>query len=296
MSLRSGRAVADALDREKYEIFWLDPKFHLTRITENRDNLDIAFILLHGRYGEDGCMQGLMEIIGIPYVGSGVLSSAMALNKKVAKQMYRLAGLEVARDVVITRESSWDPARIMDLLGQKVIVKPVSEGSSLGISVCSDEAELREGIRKALSIDKEVLVEEFLEGTELTCCIMGGKALSALPIIEIVPEEKYQFFDYEAKYTAGATREICPARIDQEVKVRVEEYAKTAHEVLGCRCWSRTDMIFTGQGICVLETNTIPGMTETSLFPLAAKASGMSLGELADRLIQISLHELADSG
>ena len=295
ISLKSGEAVYLALDKQKYDVTRYDPRDDLPVLMRDRASIDIAFILLHGKYGEDGCIQGFLDLMGIPFVGSGVLPSALALNKRVAKQLYRSNGLNVVEDVIVNKDREYSIDQIMETLGPSTVVKPVAEGSSLGMSICHTEEELSRGLQSAFQYDEEVLVERYIKGREVTCAVLGNKSLEALPLIEIVPNPEYAFFDYEAKYKPGATREICPAPLSEEQTKKAQSYAKRAHEALGCRVWSRTDMMVQGEDIYVLETNTIPGMTETSLVPLAAKTAGLSLSELLDRLIQLSL-ESTDSG
>ncbi len=295
ISLKSGEAVYLALDKQKYDVTRYDPRDDLPALMRDKASIDIAFILLHGKFGEDGCMQGFLDLIGIPFVGSGVLPSALALNKRVAKQLYRSNGLKVVEDVIVNREREYSIDQIVETLGPSTVVKPVAEGSSLGMSICHTKEELSRGLQSAFQYDEEVLVERYIKGREVTCAVLGNKSLQALPLIEIVPNPEYAFFDYEAKYKPGATREICPAPLSEEQTKEAQAYAKRAHEALGCQVWSRTDMMVQGEDIYVLETNTIPGMTETSLVPLAAKTAGLSLSELLDRLIQLSL-ESTDSG
>jgi D-alanine-D-alanine ligase len=289
VSLQSGRAVFGALDRQRYDVSLKDPRDDLGELIKGKEDIDLVFVLLHGRFGEDGRIQGILDILGIDYVGSGVLSSAMALNKRVAKACYRQAGLRVADDVVLKRGKPFSVEGITERLGTQTVVKPVSEGSSLGVSVCTGSKELAAGIDAAFQHDAEVLVERFVEGREITCCVMGKETLETLPLIEIVPADRYRFFDYEAKYTPGATQEICPAQVSQQVEETARSYAKRAHEALCCEGWSRSDMIFQDDKPYLLETNTIPGMTENSLFPLAAKGAGLTFSELLDKLISLSL-------
>jgi D-alanine-D-alanine ligase len=258
-------------------------------LIKDKHEIDIAFVLLHGRMGEDGSIQGMLKILGIPFVGSDVLASAMSLNKKIAKSIYRASGLMVAKDVILEKKDKYSAEAIIQRLGEKVVVKPVCEGSSIGTSICNGEKELLRGIELAFSHDTEVMVEEYLEGREVTCGIMGNRDLVALPLVEIIPGSDHSFFDYRAKYTPGATREICPAQIPDSLAKKAQDVAKRAHRGLQCRVWSRTDMIIKGDDIYVLETNTIPGMTETSLFPLSAKQAGISMPQLLERLIDLSL-------
>jgi D-alanine-D-alanine ligase len=289
VSLKSGDAVYRALDPHKYEVARYDPRGGLARLLEDREEIDLAFVLLHGKYGEDGSIQGFLDLLGIPYVGSGVLASAMALNKRVAKDMYRIAGLRVVEDVHLTVQTPASLDQILEKLGPSTVVKPVSEGSSLGVAICHDREDLRKGLECAFGYDEEVLVERFLQGTEVTCCVLGNDVLETLPLIEIVPNPEYAFFDYRAKYTPGATNEICPARVSASHAEEARAAAKRAHRALGCRVWSRTDMMIHHDKVYLLETNTIPGMTETSLVPLAAKKAGLSFSRFVERLIQLSL-------
>ena len=289
ISLKSGDAVFEALDRKKYAVTRYDPRDDLERLFRDRSEIDLALILLHGKFGEDGRIQGMLDVLSIPYMGSGVLASAMALNKRVAKQVFKRAGLPVADDVILYRGKTVVVDPVIERLGTPVVVKPVSEGSSLGITIAYDREGIIDGINKAFQYDGEVMVEAYVGGTEITCCILGNQVLEALPLIQIVPGNTYALFDYTAKYTPGATREICPAPISPDMAEAANECAKKAHRALGCRVWSRTDMIIRDEAAYILETNTIPGMTRTSLFPLAARAAGTSLSGLLDRMISLSL-------
>ncbi len=170
-----------------------------------------------------------------------------------------------------------------------MVIKPVSGGSSIGMSVVRSEEELKDAVDKAFGYDDTVLIESYIQGIELTGGVLGNDDLQALPIVEIIPGKSYEFFDYKAKYTKGATEEICPARIDEDLTRKTQYCAKTAHQALCCKGYSRTDMILKDGNIYVLETNTIPGMTQTSLLPLAAKTAGISFSQLLDRLIELSL-------
>ena len=291
VSIKSGKAVYKALDKEKYNVHLYDPRIDLQLLIDKKEEIRLVFSLLHGKFGEDGCIQGLLEIIGIPYVGSGVLASAMAMNKKIAKWIFISKGIKVAKDMVLMRGKGYSVKECMNVIGSKTIVKPLAEGSSIGMSLCGTEEELRAGIEAAFRYDEEVMVEEYINGREITCCVLGNRELRTLPVIEIKPMGKYRLFDYEAKYKNGATDEICPADITSSVAAKVQSYAKDAHKALKCSVWSRADMIFSGENVFVLEINTIPGMTENSLFPLAARSAGMSLSDLVDELIELSLEE-----
>ncbi len=289
ISIKSGETVYRALDKEKYDVTLHDPSDGIESLIEDANSIDLAFILLHGRLGEDGSIQGLLEILGIPFVGSGVLASAMAFNKRIAKGIFKRAGLNVVKDQIVYKDKEFSVDQIMGVVGPVTVVKPVAEGSSLGISICQGRDELLRGIDLAFRHDQEVMVESHIQGREVTCCVIGVTELETLPIVEIVPGQGHVFFDYEAKYTAGVTKEICPAEVPEGLRLKIEDTAKRAHISLGCKVWSRTDMIITGDNVYVLEVNTVPGMTENSLVPLSAKAAGMSFSQLLDRLIDLSL-------
>jgi D-alanine-D-alanine ligase len=288
VSLKSGMAVYEALRKDKYNVSMLDPAQEIRVLTQHRIDVDLIFNLLHGKLGEDGCIQGMLNILNIPYVGSGVLASAVALNKRVSREIYRGAGLLLPKGVALRSGEDCSFGRLSRELGLPMVVKPASEGSSIGISICGSEKEFACGIEKAFACDGEILVEEYIRGREVTCCVLGNDLLETLPLIEIIPQNK-EFFDYEAKYTPGVTKEVCPAPIPDSISKRAANCAMSAHRVLGCSVWSRTDMILKGEDVYVLETNTIPGMTENSLFPLAARAGGLSFSDLLDKLISLAM-------
>ncbi|MCP3954305.1 MAG: D-alanine--D-alanine ligase [Desulfobacterales bacterium] len=289
VSLNSGKQVYEALDKDKYDILPYDPKTDLGKLVADADRIDAALIILHGPYGEDGTVQGMLDLLDIPYQGAGVLGSAMAMNKIVSKRLYTLAGLPVLPDVVINRKQAFSVDEIVDHLGLPVVIKPATAGSSIGMTIVKSAADLEGAIEKAFQYDHDVLIEKFMAGTEITGGVLGNENLEALPLIEIIPGDGYEFFDYEAKYKAGATKEICPARIDAELTRRARGFAVDAHIALNCLGYSRTDMMLSGQELYLLETNTIPGMTATSLFPQAANAAGYSFSALLDKLVELSL-------
>ena len=289
VSLNSGKQVFAALDKEKYTILRYDPKTDLQRLVADAPKIDAALIILHGPFGEDGTVQGLLDLLDIPYQGSGVLGSAVAMNKLMSKQLYQQVGLPVPSYLALKRADTVDPAGISARLGLPVVIKPVQGGSSVGMSIVRSEKDLPGAIQKAFDYDTAVLVEAYIDGIEITGGVLGNSDPEALPLIEIIPDKNHEFFDYEAKYTAGVTQEICPARIDAALTEKARTYAVMAHEVLGCRGYSRTDLMLKGRDLFVLETNTIPGMTATSLFPQAAAAAGLPFGQLLDRLIELSL-------
>jgi D-alanine-D-alanine ligase len=291
VSLKSGTQVYQALDPNKYDIRRYDPLMDLGRLVQDAKDLDAALIIMHGRGGEDGSMQGLLDLLEIPYQGSGVLASALAMNKELSKTIYRQAGLKVPQALIFNRAEALSPSAIEAALKLPVVIKPVHEGSSIGITKAVTPEALETGLAAAFALDNRVLVEEFIQGTEVTGGVLGNAQLQALPLVEIVPASTYAFFDYEAKYQPGATQEICPARLDPELTRRAQECAVTAHRALGCRGYSRTDMMVKTGEIYVLETNTIPGMTATSLFPQGAQAAGIDFPALLDTLINLALEK-----
>ncbi|MDY6906146.1 MAG: D-alanine--D-alanine ligase [Thermodesulfobacteriota bacterium] len=292
VSLAGGEQIYQALDHQKYDVLQYDPRADLAKIVQDAPRIDTALVILHGANGEDGTIQGFLDLLNIPYQCSGVLGSALAANKLASKRVYETAGLPVPPYVALSQH---DPdlkgklAQAVDTLGLPIVVKPVSGGSSIGMAIVADPVDLEAAVASAFAHDDTVLLEVCLKGVELTGGVLGNDSLTPLPVVEIIPGEQYAFFDYEAKYTPGATTEICPARIDEQLSRQVQDYACRAHRELFCKGCSRTDMIAVGDRLYLLETNTIPGMVPTSLLPLAAKAAGISFPALLDRLIELSL-------
>jgi D-alanine-D-alanine ligase len=291
ISLKSGEEVKKALDPGRYEIQVYDLREGLAPLVADASKIDVALIILHGRYGEDGTVQGLLELLKIPYQGSGVLGSALAMNKILSKAIYRLEGLPVARDRTVRKGEALDWEEVSEELGTPVVVKPNQEGSSIGVRFAHNIDELKTFVTEAFRLDQELILEEYIKGREITGAVLGNDPPQALPLVEIIPSEDYEFFDYEAKYKEKATREVCPAPLSETVTAKAQEYALRAHKALKLKGYSRTDMIVKGEEVYVLETNTIPGMTRTSLFPLAAKAAGLEFGALLDRLIELALED-----
>ncbi|HSV94103.1 MAG TPA: D-alanine--D-alanine ligase [Desulfobacterales bacterium] len=289
VSLNSGSQVLAALDPAKYDVLRYDPKTDLPRLVADAARIDAALVILHGPYGEDGTVQGLLDLLGIPYQGSGVLGSAVAMNKIASKLLYRQAGLPTPEYMVVRRGEPVDLDAAVAELKLPVVVKPVAGGSSVGITIVRSRADLAAAIETAFAHDPEVLLETYVDGVEITGGVIGNEALEALPLIEIIPERGSRFFDYAAKYTEGGAQEICPARIDAETTARAQRLCIAAHRALFCRGYSRTDLMLRGRELFILETNTIPGMTATSLLPRAARTAGMQFGALLDRLIALSL-------
>lgn len=307
ISLRSGAMVAGNLDRQTYEPvpvvitktgLWkildirpcgiLDALTHLQQI-----GVGCVFIALHGPHGEDGRIQGLFDTIGMPYTGSGCGASALAIDKIRSKAIARNAGIPVARDLVVTR-AQWDAnpedllKRVHTELGFPCVLKSPCQGSSIGMAIPRELPEFRDALLNVFAFDDTILIEEFLDGLEVTCGVLDatpGEAPQALPVTEIRPVNA-AFFDYSAKYTPGATEEITPARLAPEITASIQDIAVRVHVEIGCRGLSRSDMILVRDRPVWIEVNTIPGMTETSLFPQAAAAAGIAFPELLDRLIR----------
>ncbi len=314
VSLSTGQQIVAALDKEKYVVSSVDTRDLLALIVPPADpprianetadtaeldaangRADIVFIALHGTGGEDGTVQGMLEFLGLPYTGSGVLASALAMNKSVSKRMFASIGVPVIPDVTITAEqaaSEGIPAlvqHVINSLGLPVFIKPNAEGSTFGCSLVEvgEQAEqaLYAAIDGALKFDSTVLVEKYIQGIEITAGVLEDAAGSpqALPLVEIVPESKY--YDYNSKYASGGSEHIIPARLSAEQAKRAQAQALACHRALGCAGMSRTDMIVTEDAAYVLEVNTIPGMTPTSLLPQAADYAGIAFSQMLDRII-----------
>ena len=290
VSLSGAAGVSKALDPEKFIVSRYDPATDLAQLAADARKLDFAFILLHGLYGEDGTMQGFLDLLGVPYQGSGVLGSAIAMDKNLAKELYQLNGLPVADWQIIGAGDEVNVEELVARFDLPVVIKPVREGSSLGLTLAQTREQLMAGIDKAQSHGSRVMIEKYISGTELTVAVLGNSELQGLPVIEIVPGEEFSFFDYDAKYKAGASEEICPARISDELTVQVQEYGVAAHRALRLRGYSRTDIMLSGDGsLYLLETNTIPGMTPTSLLPQAAAEYGLAFPEFLEKLIELGM-------
>ncbi len=293
ISLRTGEQVGLALRRKGHEVIALDLDEGLVPALQ-RQRPDVVFIALHGRYGEDGCLQGLLEILGVPYVGSGVLASALAMDKVMSKKLFQLEGLICPRSTVIAGSeldgtSGGEVAgEVEEAFGFPVIVKPNREGSTIGLTLVKEPAGLPDALRRAFEYDEEAVVEEYIRGTEITVSVLGNREPWALPIIEIISATG--LYDYKAKYTKGMSEHIIPARVPEHTYEAAQAAAVRAHKALGCRGMSRADFIVGPDNEpYILEVNTIPGMTETSLLPDAARAAGIEFPDLVDMLIDFAL-------
>lgn len=253
-------------------------------------SVDVVFNALHGQYGEDGTVQKILELYNVPHTGSKHLASRLAMHKHLARECFLKAGLLVPRAVVARNNDSLEDAARCALrtLHPPWIVKPASAGSSIGVQKVTAYHQLREAIARARTFSKHVLVEEYIKGREITCGVLEqfrGQAHYALPVVEILPPAELPFFNFDAKYN-GSAREMCPASLPLSVKARIAELARSAHQLLGCASYSRSDFILSPkERIYLLETNTLPGLTANSLFPKAATAIGLSFPKLLDHLL-----------
>lgn len=247
-------------------------------------SVDLIFIAMHGAGGEDGKIQGFLDLIEVPYTGSNVVSSALAMDKSYSRILFTHAGLNVPKSITIDKPR--DTNGVWKTLKLPVFVKPSSAGSSVGISKVKRKSDLKKAVNTAFKYSDKVIVDEFLDGTEITCAILGNKNPIALPLVEIVT--KKEFFDYEAKYSEQLTDEIVPARISKSLTTEAQKVALAAYKALGCSGFGRVDMIIRKGKVYVLEVNTIPGLTPVSLLPKAAKSAGISYSKLLDKIISLA--------
>ena len=288
ISIASGKGAQAALEEAGFVVDWIDPadKDDLKKLVDG--SYDVAFLCLHGKMGEDGTVQGMLELLGIPYTCSGVLASAMAMDKAKSKVFYELDGIPTPPSVTLKRETDYDVEEVKAKVGVPCVVKPATEGSALGVEIVEDDSILADAIERAFAIDALVLVERFVEGIEVTVAVLGNESPEALPIIKIVPMG--EFYDFDSKYAPGGSQHICPAPLEEGLTSEIQDYAARAHCALGCSGVSRSDFIIDSDGKpWILETNTIPGMTPTSLLPDAARAAGISFPDLCTRLIELAL-------
>lgn len=269
VSLISGKGVIENLDREKYEVFGVDVPLELSKLDETK--VDLAFIIMHGKGGEDGEIQGYLESKGIKYTGCGVLASAIGMNKKFFKWVMK------NNNILVPKEVNEVPC----------VIKPVCGGSSVGVSIVENKEKLEEAILLARKTDKEIIKEEYIKGIEVTCGVWGNEKNEALPVVEIIPKNK--FFDYECKYNDGGAREICPARLSEEMTRKIQKIAIKVFRTIGGKDFARVDMIIKGEDVYVLDINTLPGLTPNSLLPKEAKAAGYSYSQMLDKIIELAI-------
>lgn len=279
ISLRTGRAALAALQRCGYDAVGIDADRQLPQRLEEA-GAEVVFIALHGRHGEDGTVQGLLEILGLPYTGSGVLASSMAMDKVTTKKLLLHHGIPTPAFAVY--QAGEDRDRFCAQIAHwPVIAKPAHEGSTIGVTIAHNREELERGLDEGLRFDATILVEEFIRGDEATVSVLNGEAL---PVIQVVP--KTGFYDFTSKYTAGQTEYLLPAPFPAELYARLQQSAMQAVAALGCQGAARVDFMIRDQAIFCLEVNTIPGMTETSLLPKAAAYAGIGFDELVQRILE----------
>lgn len=291
VSLRSGKAVYDALVRRGYR------NVRLFDLSENNLAellslpMDLAYLALHGWGGEDGRIQGVLDLMGVPYTGSSVEASAICMNKIRTKEILRFAGLPTPR--FITKRHAECPdltetkEELLRIIGLPMVVKSPSQGSSVGVYIIKKEEELLPAIQEVFELGDDLLAEEFVDGVELTLPILGNDVLTVLPVVEITSEN--EFYDYEAKYTEGMCHHIIPARISDDARARIAEVGRNAYRALGCRGLARIDFILTRDNKpMIIEVNTLPGMTEMSLFPDSARSVGISFEELTETIVSLA--------
>ena len=286
VSLNSGKAVLEALLNQGYDAHPIDPKeYNVANL--KKDGFNRVFNILHGRGGEDGTMQGLLEQIGLPYTGCGVMASALTMDKMRTKMLWKAFGLPVADMEVVTREtfSELDAQAVVEKLGLPVMVKPSLEGSSVGLTKVKAVDELKSAVEYALKFDNTILIEEWLAGDELTVPVLDSQVL---PAIRIVPEG--EFYDYNAKYISDNTQYFCPAGLTSEREQELAILVKRAYDAVGCRGWSRIDVMCDAKGdFRLVEVNTNPGMTSHSLFPKSAASVGISFEQLVVKILELSV-------
>lgn len=286
VSLDSGKAVLAALKNQGYDAYPVDPK-EISVTTLKEQGFDRVFNILHGRGGEDGGLQGTLEQIGIPYTGCGVMASALAMDKMRTKMLWKGFGLPIADMEIVTKNNvlELNPSEVVERLGLPLMVKPSREGSSVGLTKVNAEEELKSAVDFALESDDTVLIEEWLPGMEISVPVLDGEVL---PAVQIIPDG--EFYDYHAKYISDNTQYICPAPLNSVQEEQVRQLVRQAYDAVGCRGWSRVDMMADKQGnFRLVEVNTSPGMTSHSLFPRAAAIVGYSFEQLVVRILELSV-------
>jgi D-alanine-D-alanine ligase len=284
VSIASGTAILKALHEKGYHAVAIDVGRDVAEKIHEQD-IDVAFIALHGKFGEDGAIQGMLEVMDIPYTGSGILASALGMNKTVSKQVFRSQGLLVGPYEVLYAGDADKVNGVLEQLTFPSVVKPHAEGSSVGVSLVFKKEDVAPAVELAFKYGNEILIEKFIKGKEVQVGILGNAALGA---IEIVP--KRTFYDYTAKYEKGMSDHFFPARISDEAYKRTLDAGLAAHRAVGCRGYSRVDFIVDESGApYILEVNTLPGMTATSLLPEIAKGVGISFPELVEEILRLAI-------
>lgn len=291
ISLKSGTAVAKALEEAGYRVETLDIQpDNIAKISEIKP--DVAYLALHGKGGEDGCVQGLLEWMGIPYTGPGLAASAVCMDKALTKKILLHSNIPTPKSVEYKREDCTDVEKVarelMKDLGLPMVIKAPCQGSSIGVVIVRNENSIADAISEVLNYDDALLAEQFIPGTEVSVPVIGNNNPEVLPIIEITASN--EFYDYQSKYTPGMSQHIIPARISKTAEERIRYYAAEAYKKAGCKGISRVDFMIDGNdNPYVIEINTIPGMTETSLVPDSARHIGISFSQLVDKIVKLAL-------
>jgi len=286
ISLKSGEAIARGLIQAGYQVELLDTKFVPLSDIANKP-IDCVFIALHGRGGEDGCLQGALEFLGLPYTGTGVLGSALCMDKIRTKQVWQSMGLPTAPFAIIAQQDianvSYD--EVLASLGGKAMVKPAHEGSSIGMAKVSSASQLKIALDNAFTFDNRVLVEAWIDGPEYTVAVLGDQVLPAIHM-----ETPREFYDYEAKYKSNETQYHCPSGLSEEDEIQLKTLAKKAFDAVDAKGWGRVDVMRNAAGQWqLLEANTVPGMTETSLVPKAANVAGIKFSKLVSTIVELAV-------
>lgn len=265
-----------------------------SKLPEKFPPIDLVLPIMHGSFGEDGKLQGALEMLGLPYVFSNTLASALAMNKRKTKIIAKASGLKIAKDIIVSRNKKYNAEKIIAKLNFPIVIKPAELGSSVGINLATSKEDLAFGIDKALRYSSEVLLEQFVKGRELTVAVMGDRSPKVLPVIEIIPKIS-GWFDYRAKYEIGGSQEVCPAKIPDNIRRKIQNYSVKIFKAVGCFDLARADFIWSENDnkLYFLEINTIPGMTATSLAPQAGVAIGMGFSVFLDKLIESALKRYA---
>ncbi len=289
VSIRSGKAIAEGLKEAGFIVQEFDFKGKLEDVTE-KFHPDAVFIALHGKFGEDGSVQGALELLGIPYTGSGIMASAVCMDKLITKRLFESLHIKSADFVVLRKgeQISFNES-LQKLNTDKVVIKPVDQGSTIGITITDNKEEFNKGIHYAFSLSDTLIIEKFISGKEITVSVIGNNdSIKILPIIEIVPE--HSFYDFESKYVPGMSHHIIPAHISEKSYKKAEKMSYKIYREFDLRDFARIDFIVNNEGeVFALEVNTIPGFTKTSLLPDAAKAAGISFSALTELIVSESV-------
>lgn len=311
ISLRSAKSIYKALIELNHEVWCVDPalgknqtetieeffnpEFNKEKISVKNyletftldvfKQVDIVFIILHGKWGEDGTVQSILDLMKVKYTGSGVLGSAIGIDKYISKMIVRNFGVSTPKGIILNKKEKISWEKIKSEIGLPCIFKPNDQGSTIGFSMVNNEGDLEKAFSEAIKYSDTILIEEYIQGREITVSILGDEAL---PIVEVKP--KHQLYDYECKYTKGMTEYFCPANIDSDLTNLIEEKALIAFNACKCEVFGRVDFILDRNNVpYFLEINTLPGMTDLSLVPMAARAAGISFNELVQKIIDLSL-------